>query len=370
MKITNLKLEDFRNMQSLDFSPCGGVNIIYGDNAQGKTNLLEAVWLFTGARSFRMAKDGDYLRFGGKRARLSLEFFGDGREQTAEIAFGGKKSCRLNEIPLDSVTGLAGKFTGVVFSPVHLSLVKDGPELRRRFLDLAIGQLMPRYILYISEYSRILAQRNALLKDAWRHSALLDTLDVWDEHLARMGGAVAAARLRYVSRLAQAAGEIYRGISKGNETLDISYLPSWRQEAAGELTKQEAAAGMLDSLQKSRGTDLAQGFTTTGIHRDDLLLAVDGVSLRSYGSQGQQRSCVLALKLAECGILYESTGEHPVILLDDVMSELDGSRRDYLLNHLTGRQVFITCCDKGYFSSLEQGLAFRMEAGRLTREEI
>lgn len=366
MKITHLKLNNFRNIEALEISPCPGVNIIYGDNAQGKTNLLEAIWLFTGAKSFRMAKDSEYLRFGEKRADLFLEFYGNGRPQTAEILFGGKKLCQLNEIGLESVSAMAGNFTGVVFSPVHLSLVKDGPEQRRRFLDLAIGQLMPRYILYISEYNRILAQRNALLKDALRHSALLDTLDIWDEHLARMGGAVASVRLRYVRRLKEKAGEVYRGISKDSEVLEIDYLPSWQEKAAGEMTKQEAAEHLLEALRKNRGADLTQGFTTVGPHRDDLMLAVDGAALRSYGSQGQQRSCVLALKLAECGILYESTGEHPVILLDDVMSELDSCRRDYLLNHLGGRQVFITCCDKGYFTNLQEGSTFRMQGGRLT----
>lgn len=214
------------------------------------------------------------------------------------------------------------------------------------------------------EYNRALQQRASLLKDAAYHAALLDSLAVWDETLARLGSAVVHARIGYLKRLSALAQEFYRGISGKKEQISLSYLGAPDQQEC-EISRAKLEELLLERLKASRGEDLKTGFTSVGPHRDDLEILINSVSARQYGSQGQQRSAVLALKLAECEMIAQVTGEQPVVLLDDVMSELDSGRREYLLNRLTGRQVFITCCDAGYFKTLKNGLVVQMENGNL-----
>jgi len=367
VRISRLHLEQFRNIESLSVFPCETVNIIYGDNAQGKTNLLEAIWLLSGAKSFRGAKDADLIRFGESRALIESDFFCAGRQQTSKIQLEGKKTAWLNDIRQDSITAFAGIFTTVVFSPSHLGLVKDGPAGRRKFLDTSICQITPRYIGMIGQYQRILLQRNTLLKDISYASALLDTLDIWDEKLSALGGVIIRMRMEYTRRLQKEAEDIYKGISMERESFSLDYRPFELPVQEGQ-TQREISSLLLEKMMQNRSEDLRSGSTGIGPHRDDLEISINGRSVRSFGSQGQQRSSVLALKLAESRCIGDILGERPVILLDDVMSELDQNRREYLLNHLTGSQIFITCCDKGYFSRLEGGRVFRMEHGRLEQE--
>lgn len=367
MRISRLHLEQFRNIESLSVFPCETVNIIYGDNAQGKTNLLEAIWLLSGAKSFRGAKDADLIRFGESRALIESDFFCAGRQQTSKIHLEGKKTAWLNDIRQDSITAFAGIFTTVVFSPSHLGLVKDGPAGRRKFLDTSICQITPRYIGMIGQYQRILLQRNTLLKDISYASALLDTLDIWDEKLSALGGVIIRMRMEYTRRLQKEAEDIYKGISMERESFSLDYRPFELPVQEGQ-TQREISSLLLEKMMQNRSEDLRSGSTGIGPHRDDLEISINGRSVRSFGSQGQQRSSVLALKLAESRCIGDILGERPVILLDDVMSELDQNRREYLLNHLTGSQIFITCCDKGYFSRLEGGRVFRMEHGQLELE--
>ena len=367
MKISRLHLEQFRNIESLSVFPCETVNIIYGDNAQGKTNLLEAIWLLSAAKSFRGAKDADLIRFGESRALIESDFFCAGRQQTSKIQLEGKKTAWLNDIRQDSITAFAGIFTTVVFSPSHLGLVKDGPAGRRKFLDTSICQITPRYIGMIGQYQRILLQRNTLLKDISYASALLDTLDIWDEKLSALGGVIIRMRMEYTRRLQKEAEDIYKGISMERESFSLDYRPFELPVQEGQ-TQREISSLLLEKMMQNRSEDLRSGSTGIGPHRDDLEISINGRSVRSFGSQGQQRSSVLALKLAESRCIGDILGERPVILLDDVMSELDQNRREYLLNHLTGSQIFITCCDKGYFFRLEGGRVFRMEHGQLEQE--
>ena len=239
---------------------------------------------------------------------------------------------------------------------------------RRSFIDGALCQLKPGYAGLLGIFQRALLQRNALLKDLVRFPELTDTLAVWDARFAKLGGEVMAERAAYVQRLAPKVQEIYFGISKGREGLMVSYAPAVKAE--GGLDSQQAEQALLQELARTRRSDIRAGFTTTGPHRDDLEITLDGLSARVYGSQGQQRSAVLALKLAEAEALSQLTGEPPVVLLDDVMSELDQSRQDYLLNHLHGRQVFITCCSPETVSRMETGRRFRVEAGQVGAEEV
>lgn len=375
MTVTRLTTSSFRNLRDGEILPCPQVNVIYGDNAQGKTNLLEALWLFTGGHSFRGAKDTELPRLdaAGINAPLStltLDFYTEGRDQRAELTIeNGKRGCTLNGVKKKTASALVGKVRAVIFSPEHLLLVKEGPSRRRNFIDGALCQLRPGYAVALSRYNRALLQRNALLKDLFRFPDLRDTLEVWDARLAGLGVTVLQERAAYVARLAPRVREIYAGISKGRELIDIAYSPSIG-EAVENLPFQELEALFLEELRRTVAADTKAGFTTVGPHRDDLEVTLNGLSARTYGSQGQQRSCVLALKLAEAETLADVSGETPIVLLDDVMSELDQSRQDYLLNHLHGRQVFITCCSPETVSLQETGRRFRVEAGAVTPEDL
>lgn len=364
MRISQLECENFRNLENNIFIPDKQVNVIYGKNAQGKTNLLEALWLFTGGKSFRGAKDGELVKFGSDHAKLHLLFFSQEREQEASISIqAGKKSVVINGIAQRSASTMIGKFCAVIFSPDHLSFIKEGPSFRRNFIDGALCQVKPVYVKLLYQYHRILNQRNALLKDIPRHSELLDTLDIWDEKLSYYGEQVSLERISYIQKLKEPVIEIYNGISQRKETIQICY-----HSGINNMTIEQCLQGsMMSCLKKARNEDVACGFTTCGPHRDDLIITIDGVSARSFASQGQQRSAVLALKLAEAQLLKNSLGENPIVFLDDVMSELDFDRQDYLLNHLKDQQVFITCCDPENAGKEVQGKKFEMKNGILKK---
>ena len=365
MRVLRLRGEGFRNLADLDFGPGAGVNIICGENAQGKTNLLEAIWLFCGAKSFRGTRDSDYIAFDKDFLRLELDFYAGGRDQTASVRIvpAGKQAL-LNEIKLDRFSALSGIFNAVVFSPDHLELVKQGPKERRRLIDISLCQAYPKYAKILESYEKILKQRSVLLQDIAKHSQIMDLLEAWDEGLIRYGGYITWMRARYVSRLAEYAAQAYDGISGGREKFSAHYAPGIGEFDPGS-TREDITQRLSRAVKASLRDDIRVGKTSAGPHRDDIEIMVGEKSARYFGSQGQQRSCVLALKLAECRILEESAGEPPVVLLDDVMSELDEGRRRYLLNHLTGRQVIITCCDASAFAALEGGKAFGMKNGQL-----
>ena len=356
MYVTRLAYKSYRNLIDGSISPSEGINIICGGNAQGKTNLLEAVWLFTGGHSFRGTKDSEIPRLNPETGRnaegcsLALDFYSRDRDQKAQLNIDrGRRSTVINGVEKKSGTALIGKICAVIFSPEHLQLIKGGPGGRRNFVDAAICQLRPGYAKTLSSYHRSVLQRNTLLKDITRHPALLDTLEVWDMRLAKYGGILMEERERYIKRISPEIANVYAGISKNSEKITFSYKPS---VDSGEQS-------LLDCLTESRNADIRMGYSSRGPHRDDLNIEIDGISARLFASQGQQRSAVLAMKLAEAQILGEETGEAPIILLDDVLSELDSSRQNYLLNNLSGRQVFITCCTP----VLSNGRLFDVEKG-------
>ena len=362
MRVLSLAFSNYRNLRASTFCPAENVNVIYGDNAQGKTNLLEAIWLFTGGRSFRGAKDAELIAFLEKKAVLNLEFFAQNREQTASIDLAyPKRKITLNGVEKKSSAALVGNFCAVVFSPVHLYLVKEGPMIRRKFLDAAICQIKPAYAAALHKYNQTLLQRNSLLKDLRFHADLLDTLEIWEEKLARYGAFLISERLKYCEQLGPHAKQVYAGISDGKEQLFLAYQASFGALEDGENLEQK----LFSCLQKKRVDDLAAGYTSVGPHRDDLELSLNGRSVKAFGSQGQQRSCVLALKLAEASILRARIDEKPIILLDDVMSELDVSRQNYLLDFVKDWQVFITCCDASGILGRNDGKKFRIENGEI-----
>ena len=373
MRLTRLKTENFRNLAAVDFSPAPGVNVIYGENAQGKTNLSEAIDLLTGQKSFRAARENDYLRFGSGVARIEAEFTCQNREKTAALAYGSKKLAWLSGVEC-APSELTGEFLAVVFSPGELALIQEGPAERRAFLDGAISQVMPRYMTTLAAMSRILLQRNTLITDMQKsgnYAMMEPLLETWDRSLAKVAFSICHARARFLRRLAPPAAEIYESICKrADQPFSLSYQPSIpAPEGAdwADVSPAEGEAHIRAALAAARSEDYKNYCTTLGPHRDNMEVAIAGISARNFGSQGQQRSCALALKLAQCRVMEETLGEAPIILLDDVLSELDKTRRDYFLHGEHPGQVFITCCDRGAARTLGEGAAFRMKEGQLYR---
>lgn len=367
MIITKLQFEGFRNLDDGEITPDSGVNVIFGTNAQGKTNLLEGIWLLSGNRSFRGSRDSELIKFGRDFARLKIDFFSEEREQTAEILFlKGKKEVKINGIKQTSTSALVGKLCAVVFSPEHLTLVKSGPAERRKFLDNAICQIKPSYGELLANYNKTLAQRNALLKDLPYHSQLLDTLDIWDYRLAMLGASVIRMRVHYVDRLCECAKKYHSGISDNMEDLEISY------NCGIERDKCDDSAVIREILSEKilqiREEDIKDRCTSVGPHRDDIDILINGDNAKAFGSQGQQRSCVLSMKIAEAELIKIAAAQEPIVLLDDVLSELDSRRQEFLLNKISERQVFISCCEAASVERLEGGRLFEVKKGVVTKK--
>lgn len=364
MTVNSVKIKNFRNISDLNLIADSGVNVIYGENAQGKTNILESIWLFTGCKSFRGAKDNELIKFGEDFSKINLEFQDNVREKKSEIIINDKKKCAfLNGVSLRSTAELIGSFYAVIFSPIHLSLIKDGPSARRKFLDIALCQLKPSYAEQLAGFKKSLLQRNALLKDLHLNSQLYDLLDTWDEQLAKYSAAVIKERINYIDLLSEYSKNIYSGISENKENFSIFY--SREEYKNKDISVKDIYLNEIEKIKNARKEDVIARTTTIGPHRDDLEILIDNVSARSFGSQGQQRSCALALKLGESEIIKKITGETPVALLDDVMSELDEKRQDYVLNHINDRQVFLTCCDPSQVLRLCGGKSFLIKDGEI-----
>ncbi len=367
MKINSVSLKDFRNISEMTLVANDEVNVIFGQNAQGKTNILEALWLFTGCKSFRGSKDSEFIKFNSDFSKISLDYTDKIREKKAEILFSDKKKVFLNGVEKKNTADFIGEFYAVIFSPTHLSLIKEGPDVRRKFLDTAICQLKPKYAKTLSSYKKVVLQRNSLLKDIQFHSELYDVLDVLDEQLSKFSSIIIKDRIKYLDLLSQKSEEIYSGISENKEKLSLKYLCG--SESFNKTDVNDIYDFMTEKIKESRKEDFINKTTSVGPHRDDLEIKIDNISARSFGSQGQQRSCALALKLGESEIIKDITGENPVALLDDVMSELDEKRQDYVLNHIKERQVFLTCCDPSQVLRLCKGKSFLIYGGSIKEEK-
>lgn len=359
MKINSIEIENYRNIEKakLNFED---VNIIYGENAQGKTNLIEAVYLFTGAKSFRGAKDAETVRFGCDFARLKIEFEGKDRSQEATLVIKNRRQATLNGIKKASPSALGDEIKAVVFSPSHLSMVKDGPAERRKFIDTALCQIKSGYKKLLSDYNRCLVQRNILLKDIGDGKIDPDMLCIWNRNIIKTGAKIIYQRSKYIEALQKPAEEIHFGLSGDREKIGLSIIGSFEPKG---MSLEEIERALSEKMEEAQKEDMYLRATTVGPHRDDLEITINGFSARKYGSQGQQRSCVLSLKLAEAEILSRMTGDEPIALLDDVMSELDETRQDYILNHMKNRQIFITCCDANTVLRLKEGKTFHIENG-------
>lgn len=351
MLVKKIKIKDFRNIKNaqIEFDP--QMNVICGENAQGKTNIIESIWLFCGAKSFRGAKDSSFIRFGEKRAETQIDFISGGIEHNAKMIFDERRAAVLDDKNLKSPGELAGSFNAVVFSPADLSLVTGGPEKRRRFLDLFIGQIYPNYIEILREYARAVMQRNRIIKDYKYDPSVAIMLDVFEKEISEKGVKIIEYRKKFLGILNKYIPNIFSGLSGGREEIMAVYVANCDAILLG------------DELKKARKDDSFSGVTSAGPHRDDIDLLINGISARQYASQGQKRSVAITLKLACLSVLHEVSGEYPVCLLDDVMSELDEHRQNYILNSVRSWQTFITCCDPSTVTRLGGGSVFSIKDG-------
>ena len=344
MRVDRLTLRGYRNYEEAAVEFDGAVNVIIGRNAQGKTNLLEAVYLLAGARSFRTRFDRELIGFERDFASVEAEVFSEERARHIEILLrrGGKKTITVNRVK-SSPSELGTVVNAVLFCPDDLNLLRDGPAARRRLMDLAISQLRPGYARLLSDYARLYENKMRILRDYREDASMLDTLDEFSDGLARCSARIIRYRASFARRLADAAAPIHREFSGTDEALGVEYrtVSTVTDPTASEQTLYEQIA---EHQRSHRAAELASGNCLTGAHKDDLELFVNGRSARSFASQGQTRTAALSLKLAEREIFLAETGEYPILLLDDVLSELDARRQDFVLNRIGGGQTLITSC--------------------------
>ena len=365
MRVEKITLRDFRCYEEADIRFDPSVNIICGKNAAGKTNLLESVYWFSSLKPFRAIREREMVRYGCDLAFLDAEVFSGGRNKllsTVISSSGGKKLTR-NGVKLRSSGEMLGDLRTVVFSPDDLYIVKGASAERRRLLDRAISQLRPSYYTALSEYNRIIAQKQKILKAKDEKPSLLDLLPSYNDRLASNAGVIISVRSSYVKKLSEFARSCSAELSGGRDVLTLEYRSlSNIQETS--LSKEELSDLVREHLASHYAAELASGSCLSGPHRDDLLIYVNGTEAKAFASQGQTRTAALSLKLAEREIFFRDTGEYPVLLLDDVLSELDPERQSGVLNRIKGGQVIITCCS----SEAEpiKGRRFTVSEGKIT----
>ena len=333
MIIKSIELQNFRNYEDLNISFDEGTNIFYGDNAQGKTNILEAAYLSGTTKSHKCSKDKEMIRFGEQEAHIRTIVVRKEKEYQIDmhLKHNRYKGIAINKVPIKKASELFGILNMVFFSPEDLNIIKNGPAERRRFLDSELCQLDKIYLSDLTTYNKILNQRNKLLKDMVYRPDLKDTLPVWDMQLVETGKKIIRRRKQFVEELNEIVHDIHYRISGGKEDLILQYEPSIDD------------IFFEDELSRVKERDMRQCMTSVGPHRDDLLFSIKGVDIRKYGSQGQQRTSALSLKLSEIELVKRSIHDMPVLLLDDVLSELDSNRQNYLLNSIHDTQTLITC---------------------------
>lgn len=358
MILNSLSLKDWRNGTDTKISFSPSVTLIWGENAAGKTNLLEGICFFAAGKSFRGCKDKELIRFGSETASAGIEYTSNGNKKTMGVILkkNAKRSFIKNGCPVTRLSEFLGEFRCVIFTPDHLDLVKGAPEGRRRFTDMAICQSFPRHVAALNEYNRLLLQKNAHLKG---ESVSDELLDVYDERMALLAANITVNRRKYLNQLEKCAKEFLFDMSDKKEELSILYVSQSHGETVAEIRESYKAL-----FKEKRKAELERKMTLCGPQKDDFSILINRKSARAYGSQGQQRSVVLALKLAEGELSKELTGEYPVFLLDDVLSELDESRKNYILKKIQFRQVIITGCDQGLKELLKDAGVIKVEKGK------
>ncbi len=366
MNIKTISLDSFRNYRSFHADFSDRVNVIIGNNAQGKTNLLEAVYYLTVARSFRTRGDRELINFDSDSAQIRADIFRDGRDQKLEISLFRSKRRQIfvNGVRLKTAAELSGKLGAVLFCPDDLNLIREGAAARRRLMDLCLCQLRPRYASALSEYNKLLVHKTRILRDYHAKPSLLYTLDDFDNRLAAMSAELIYYRAAYASLLAEKSGLIHKEFSGGFEDLGIRYC-TVKSISDTSRKPDELIGPLLEHLRNHRRAELEAGACLSGAHKDDLIIEINGKPARNFASQGQARTAALSLKLAERELHFADKGEYPLLLLDDVLSELDSKRQNFVLNRISEGQIFITCCEDAQIASRTGGKVLHIENGML-----
>ena len=365
MRLNKLQLQGFRNYEDFCAKFVPGVNLILGENAQGKTNLLEAIYYLSTGHGFRTRKEQELICFDAEFADLQAELYAQEREQTVRaVLFSGRRPRQLylNGVKQKSFANFQGLMTTVLFCPEDLMVLKTGASARRRLLDNALCQLRPGYERALTEYNRLLEQKTRILKEWREYPYMLDTLPDYDLRLVQVGAILIGYRANYLEKLARCTAAYHLDFSGGREQLEISYK-TVSNISDPKQSRQTLEQLLTEHQQSHHRAELESGQCLSGPHKDDFDVLLDGVSLKSFGSQGQTRTAAISLKLAEREIIRDDTGEEPILLLDDVLSELDAKRQDFVLNRIKTGQVFITCCEPGRLTEL--GAVTVIDHGRL-----
>lgn len=363
MECNRISIRNFRNIEEAEVEFDQGVNILYGDNAQGKTNLLEAIGFTALGKSFRTSHEEEMIRFGQETAEISMDYTDSVRRQniTVRMMKGRRRRIEQNKVKVGRLSDIVGAFRTVLFCPEHLSLIKEGPGERRNYLDIAISQLYPVYLRSLQRYNQILKQRNQLIRRAEEdRKTFHDTIEFWSSQLAQEAAVIARYRVQYLERAREHIVASFSEMTGEREIPEAVYAGSSHREPNDYLDVKETEHTYYELLMSHHDREIGAGSTLWGIHKDDIEIRINGKEARAYASQGQQRSLALAMKLAEGEVCDAITGEKPVFLFDDVFSELDASRRAYLSGKIRDRQVIITTCEP---SGIAGGRMIRVKDG-------
>ena len=373
MIVTYADIDGFKNLSGISFAPDEKYNIIVGSNAQGKTNLLEAMWILSGCRSFRGSKEKDYICIDKSRMSAKIRVKDSVREQkiTLEMNKGGNnpKLIHLNGVKQKGTRSLFDVFKCIAFIPDDTEIVKGAPEKRRSFIDMAASQLNPIFIVHINKHNAVMNQRNALLKEIMQGKSSAAELDIWDRQAAHEGTLISFMRNEYVKKINEICGRLYRIISGGNEELELEYKSNiFRPEDFEKECGEEAFNQYYRRIRETEESDIRTGSTHAGVNRDEILIKINGLSAKDFGSQGQIKSAALVMKLAQAEIFMKKSKEAPVVFLDDVMGELDENRQRFVFDIIKDMQVFLTTPNESALLPEIKGKILRISGGKITEE--
>ena len=355
MWINKIKINNFRNYNNEEINLEKNINIFYGKNAQGKTNIIEAIFLCSLGKSFRAKKDNEMIKLNEENAIVEIEYEKSDRDGKIKIEIGNKKNIYLNGIKIKKLSELLGNLNIVIFTPDDINILKGGPQNRRRFLDIMISQLRPNYMHILNLYIKTIEQRNKYLRQIKEEHKEENLLEIWDEKLAEYAVKIYEYRKEFIEKIIKKINIIHKNITNGEEQIELEYI-----------TECDNKEKYLQLLKERRKLDIIKGFTTKGIHRDDFVIYINKKEIKIFGSQGQNRTAMLSLKLAELQVIYDEIGEYPILLLDDFMSELDRTRRKNFLENIEGTQVIITGTEKLDIENLKY-LEYNVSNGKVLK---
>lgn len=374
MLITKVEIDGFKNLSEISFVPDTYYNIIVGANAQGKTNLLEALWIMSGCKSFRGSKERDYIALDKSRFTSEIGIYDNFRQQkiTYEMLKGANitKNITINGVKQKGTRNLFDVFKCIAFIPDDVEIIKGAPEKRRNFIDMAASQLNPLFVAHITKFQAVMNQRNALLKSILQGESDSSILEIWDKQAAHEGALISYMRDGYIKKLNGVCSELYSSISGGKERLELEYKSNvFKAEDFSEPCNTLSYEKYFNKLRESEDYDIRTGITHSGVNRDEINVKINGISAKEYGSQGQIKSAALVIKLAQAEIFMERSKEAPVVFLDDVMGELDENRQRFVFDIIRNMQVFITTPNESALLPELKGKILRMNGGRLTEEK-